>query len=146
MNMQTATDIIFILLSSSQNNNVIEALKTLDDYNHKDKKYRWHDLRKNPDDLPKCEHVVDIAFEAYDGKINTARAFHEDGKMHTEDTTLLGCGDYEWDDWCEYCEETDDYIIPECWIESEISGENCSTIDRDIIAWREIRPFEEETE
>ena len=41
--------------------------------------------------------MVDIAFEAYGGKINTARAFYEDGKMHSEDTTLLGCGDYGYD-------------------------------------------------
>lgn len=37
----------------------------------KEEKYRWHDLRKNPKDLPKtiCEYACDVAVEWENGDI-----------------------------------------------------------------------------
>ena len=52
-------------------------------------------------------------------------AFHTDGTTHTEDS------EYGWDyDYLgmKYCEETDDYIIPEAWWEDVHFGEEFSII------------------
>lgn len=85
--------------------------------NHSLPQYRWHDLRKNPDDLPEPEKEVEIAYyNDYSEKYYTARAFYEDGNVHSEDSIMDG-GEDGWECWCEYCEETDDYIIPEGWLE-----------------------------
>lgn len=108
-----------------------EALKEVD-------KYRWHDLRKNPNDLPPNEHEVEIAYEAY-GKYITTRARYEDGTMHYEDSYYCNTGLCEW---CEYCEEIDDYIIPLCWIEVAKFAETVGFVDRKVIAWKEIDEFE----
>lgn len=100
--------------------------------------YRWHDLRKNPNDLPPNEHEVEIAFEAY-GKHITTRAIYEDGTMHSEDSIYCYT---ELDEWCEYCEEADDYIIPLGWIEVTKFAEYMGFVDRKVVAWKEIDPFE----
>lgn len=106
-------------------------------------KYRWHSLLKDPNDLPPNEHEVEIAYIGYDGKPYTARAFHEDGKMHSEDS-MMTCLDWcSWSDWCEYCEETDDWIIPECWLEYVSFGETYAEIDKEVIAWRKCETYEE---
>lgn len=117
------------------------AIKALE----KQEKYRWHDLRKDPDDLPDNENEVDIAFTTWNGKVGIARAFYEDGTMHSEDS-MMGAGVKGWDYWCEYCEETDDYIIPAGWLEYVCFGETYTIVDREVIAWREIEPFEREVE
>lgn len=72
MNLQTAIDIIFLLLKDNKNVNVIEALKVIDDVNHKLKKCRWHDLMKNPDDLPE-EH--ESIFNRYYGTDKWNKSF-----------------------------------------------------------------------
>lgn len=73
-------------------------------------KYRWHDLRKNPDDLPLVGYTV--------------LAWFDDGNAYT-------CVRYN-----------------DCWAYSEydclreVNEEN----DKNIIAWREIDPFNEVNE
>ena len=110
----------------------IEALEKAD-------KYAWHDLRKDPTDLPPCEHEVEIAYKGFD-HIGTARAIYEDGKMHSDYSDFCYT---ELDDWCEYCEETDDYIIPYGWFENTKFAENMGIVDVEVIAWRELEPFKE---
>lgn len=74
--------------------------------------------------LPKNEEEVEITYKRKsfltgEESYYTARAFYEDGTMNTEDS------DYCWNDadnW-EYDEEKDGYIIPECWYEEVIFGE-----------------------
>ncbi|MBQ0079719.1 MAG: hypothetical protein KBS66_07520 [Eubacterium sp.] len=104
------------------------------------KRYEWHDLRRNPDDLPPNEHEVDIAYERYES-MYTARAIYEDGTVHSEDSRYVYD---ELNEWCEYCEDTDDYIIPRGWIEVTAFAENMGLVDIPVIAWRELAPFEEE--
>lgn len=41
--------------------------------------------------------------------------------------------------------ETDDWIIPEGWLEYVTLGEKYAMIDKEVVAWREIEPFEVET-
>lgn len=57
-------------------------------------------------------------------------AFHTDGMTHTEDSS------YVWDTECsdmKYCEETDDYIIPEGWWEDVRYGDEFAKIYDTII-------------
>lgn len=103
-------------------------------------KYAWHDLRKNPKDLPDAEKIVEIAFKSYCGNhYLQIHAFYEDGNVHSENSDY---GFDELEDWCEYCEDTDDYVIPEGWMESARFAECFGVIDRAVVAWREIEPFE----
>lgn len=70
-------------------------------------KYRWHDLRKNPDDLPEIDTVCIIARK------------------------------YKGDIWNEYCP----YEFHE--------GYGCAFTGvpfREVIAWKKIEPFAEESE
>lgn len=67
----------------------------------------------------KCWHVV-------------MTAFYTDGNLHTEDSS------FAWD--CEYaplkyCEETDDYIIPEGWWEAVECGDEFSAVDLFVTHW-----------
>lgn len=121
----------------------IEALTTL---REKRKKYKWHDLRKNPNDLPEIEHEVEVAYiTTYtNGKTITARAVYEDGSITQAESA------FDWDEYndhdgeCDYNEEKDEYMIPVGWFESHWYGEDCHEMyDAEIIAWREIEPFEE---
>lgn len=102
--------------------------------------FRWHDLRKNPEDLPPIEAEVDIAYEVCGGSPRTARAFYEDGAK-TEEDSIRMCYDCDYcDDW-EYDEESDSYIIPKGWYESVRFAEDTAVIDVPIIAWRYIEPY-----
>lgn len=60
-------------------------------------------------------------------------AFHTDGTTHTEDSG------YGWDYGnlgMQYCEETDDYIIPEAWWEDVRYGEEFSKVyDTTVTHW-----------
>lgn len=59
-------------------------------------------------------------------------AFYTDGKLHTEDSS------FAWDSDCvemEYCEETDDYIIPEGWWEAVECGDEFSAVDLFVTHW-----------
>ena len=108
----------------------IEALEKAD-------KYRWHDLRKNPDDLPPVEKEVEIAY-GESGQV--CIAFYEDGTVHSEDSDWCFS---ELSDWCEYCDETDDYIIPKMWISYNPFAENFGEVVQKVIAWREIEAWDE---
>lgn len=107
-------------------------------------KYRWHDLRKNPNDLPPAETEVDVVCVKRNGMQIRTHGFYEDGTIHEEDSYWWW---YEISDYGTYCEETDDYIIPKGWWEyrhynpeETLNG----AIDDEILAWKYIEPFEEE--
>ena len=60
-------------------------------------------------------------------------AFHTDGTTHTEDS---GCDWNLEDTGLKYCEETDDYIIPEAWWEDVRYGEEFSKVyDTSVTHW-----------
>ena len=40
-------------------------------------KYRWHDLRKNPEDLPKKQGVYDIVYKFGDGTGRTYESYNK---------------------------------------------------------------------
>lgn len=109
-------------------------------------KYRWHDLRKDPDDLPEIEHEVVVAYTTpyTNGKTITARAVYEDGSI-TQPESAFDWEEYVGNDGeCDYSKEKDEYMIPVGWFESHWYGEDCHEMyDAKIIAWREIEPFEE---
>ena len=120
----------------------IEALTTL---REKRKKYKWHDLRKNPNDLPHIEHEVDVVCERRytNGKCTQIRthAFYEDGIV-LENDSIWSWVNLEG----EYNEEEDCHVIPEGWWEYRHYNPNdCynGVIDDCVIAWREIEPFKE---
>lgn len=121
----------------------IEAITVLQ---KRRKKYRWHDLRKNPNDLPEIEHEVVVAYTTpyTNGKAITGRAVYEDGSITQQESA------FDWDEYndhdgeCDYSEEKDEYMIPVGWFESHWYGEDCHEMhDAEIIAWREIELFEE---
>ena len=69
-------------------------------------------------------------------------AFHTDGTTHTEDSG------YGWDledTGLKYCEETDDYIIPEAWWEDVRYGEEFSKVyDTTVTHWMPLpEPYNE---
>lgn len=117
----------------------IEALKRAE-------KYKWHDLRKDPDDLPDIEHEVEVAYTTLytNGSVKTARAVYEDGSI-TQSESAFDWEEYVGNDGeCCYSEEKDEYMIPVGWFESHWYGEDCHEMyDAEIIAWREIEPFKE---
>lgn len=105
-------------------------------------KYAWHDLRKNLEDLPPVETEVEVVCDnGY--RIIITHGIYEDGSKHTEESEWFW---YDIDCYGTYCEETDDYIIPEGWWEyMHYNCDECynNVIDDKIIAWRYIKPFEE---
>lgn len=69
-------------------------------------RYRWHDLRKNPNDLPNDFHTVLICLKGFEGKAaGVSMALHNS--------------------------------IQKGW-----GTESASFEDYEVIAWREIEPFE----
>lgn len=87
--------------------------------------------------LPENEKEVEITYirQRYKtGKILylTARAFHEDGTLTTEDSSYGWNEMYNW----EYCEEKDACIIPEGWYEGVSFTEEFGIVDMPVIAWR----------
>lgn len=117
----------------------------IDEDDRKDSKYRWHDLRKNPNDLPENEYEVDVVCERRytNGKSTQIRthAFYEDGTVLENDSI------WSWEYLeGEYNEEEDCHVIPEGWWEYRHYNPNdCynGVIDDCVIAWREIEPFKE---
>lgn len=109
-------------------------------------KYKWHDLRKDPDDLPDIEHEIEVAYTTpyTNGSVKTARAVYEDGSI-TQPESAFDWGEYVGNDGeCDYSEEKDEYMIPVGWFESHWYGEECHEMyDANVIAWREIEPFKE---
>lgn len=80
------------------------------------------------DRLPPCETDVMVAFTH-----GVTIGMYEDGTIHTEDS------DYCWNecDDLEYCEETDDYIIPKGWWEASRFNPNdeIGQINREVTHW-----------
>lgn len=124
-----------------------EWLEELSTMREKEEKYRWHDLRKNPNDLPEIEHEVVVAYTTpyTNRKTITARAVYEDGSI-TQPESAFDWEEYVGNDGeCDYSKEKDEYMIPVGWFESHWYGEECHEMyDAKIIAWREIEQFEEE--
>lgn len=125
---------------------ITDTIETLTTLREKRKKYKWHDLRKNPDDLPDIEHEVEVAYTTpyTNGSVKTTRAVYEDGSI-TQPESAFDWEEYVGNDGeCDYNEEKDEYMIPVGWFESHWYGEDCHEMyDTEIIAWREIEPFEE---
>ena len=84
--------------------------------------------------LPENEERVLICADRkrYGGKAWQIRtiAMYEDGTMHTEDSGFV----WEDNDF-EYCEETDDYIIPEGWWEQNMYSEEFGMVDDFVTHW-----------
>ena len=125
---------------------ITDTIETLTILREKRKKYRWHDLRKNPNDLPEVEHEVEVAYitKYTNGKAITARAVYEDGSI-TQPESAFDWEEYVGNDGeCNYNKEKDEYMIPVGWFESHWYGEDCHEMyDAEIIAWREIEPLKE---
>lgn len=68
-------------------------------------------------------------------------AFYTDGKLHTEDSSFAWDCDYVE---MEYCEETDDYIIPEGWWEAVECGDEFSAVDLFVTHWMPMPEAPEE--
>lgn len=88
--------------------------------------------------LPENEEEVEITFTRKRYKTDeilylTARAFHEDGMLTTDDSA------FDWDDY-EYDEETDSYIVPEGWYESVSFTETFAEVNAPVLAWRYTTP------
>lgn len=84
-----------------------ELKKDLRGYMEKEKKYRWHDLRKDPEDFPEDNHNVLICLKGFEGNpVGVDIALH-----------------------CKF---------------THVWGTTMSSFkDGDVIAWREVEPFEE---
>lgn len=94
---------------------------------------RWISVK---DRLPENEETVLISAvrKCANGKHWNVvmTAFYTDGKLHTEESS------FAWDCECvemEYCEETDDYIIPEGWWEAVECGDEFSAVDLFVTHW-----------
>lgn len=98
----------------------LEELKELREYKEK---YRWHDLRKNPDDLPDVEHPERAWFEVVqkDNEEQLIRA-----RMQYDDN--YGFGIYK---------ETS-YDVEFTTVEEMVLAP--------VVAWKEIEEFESEEE
>ena len=104
----------------------IEALK-------KQEKYRWHDLRKNPDDLPVELEIVNITWVNHNPV-----PYYADikDKPFSDASGVYYKGKWWW--WTASCE---DYLS-----EYGESEENEMNKDIEVIAWKEIEPFKESEE
>lgn len=78
-------------------------------------KYRWHDLRKNPEDLP--EDIYRNVIIAYED-------FEEKSGYKYYDVAFLD--------------------VDDLWYSAEISNYGYHDEGFFVVAWREIEPFEEE--
>jgi hypothetical protein len=93
--------------------------------------------------LPENEERVLICADkkSINGKVIQIKttAMYEDGTMHTEDSG------YSWEDNdFEYCEETDDYIIPEGWYEQNMYCEEFGIVDDFVTHWMPLQQSQKE--
>lgn len=98
---------------------VYPAVKMAVEALEKREKYRWHDLRKNPKDLPKEGERILFCTVCYDN----------------EDEERIWTGNFRngyCDDGCYF--ENDDY---ECFVTIAVYPSS------EVLAWRYIEPFEE---
>ncbi len=101
------------------------------------------------EEMPENEKEVEVTYTRKhhvtgEDLYHTARAFHEDGTLTTEDS------DYNWeetDNW-EYDEKTDSCFIPEGWFEAVSFAETFAGVDMHVLAWRPLlepyRPVQKE--
>lgn len=133
-------------VSQRERERIADTIEAITVLQKKRKKYRWHDLRKSPNDLPEIEHEVVVAYTTpyTNGSAKTARAVYEDGSI-TQPESAFDWEEYVGNDGeCDYSEEKDEYMIPTGWFESHWYGEDCHEMhEAEIIAWREIELFEE---
>lgn len=95
-----------------------EAIDTAIEVMEKAEKYRWHNLRENPDDLPNAGQKVRVVLDCVTGKKNVIDGF-------------LGYGDYTW------------YTSDVGYFNRKGSSSDNSIHEAYIvIAWREIETFE----
>jgi hypothetical protein len=94
--------------------------------------------------LPKNEERVMICAnrKTYKGDIIKIRtiAMYEDGTLHTDNSG------YNWNE-CEfeYCDDTEDYIIPEGWWEQSMYCEQFAAVDDFVTHWKPLdKPCKEE--
>lgn len=95
-----------------------EAIEMAVDALEKADKYKWHDLRKNPDDLPVKAEYVEVITDEHDD-IPLSIQYDDAIMQFGERRILLGYVDSVFIEW-----------------DAERRGK--------IIAWRYIEPFEEE--
>lgn len=98
--------------------------------------------------LPENEQEVEITY-VYKHHLTgepsylTARAFYEDG------TLTVGESAYDWaeNEYYEYIEGTDSYIVPKGWYEDVSFAEELAPITETVIAWRPVgEPYRPTTE
>lgn len=106
-------------------------------------KYKWHDLRKNPEDLPSIKKNTDILMalkSKYNGSILYSTGCYFDRFEYCVTTD-------SWEDCYEYNENDDEYYAEEGWYEEAKCWEDYMylkvTPDFKVIAWREIESFVE---
>lgn len=92
---------------------LLELKKMVTEALEKQEKYKWHDLRKNPEDLPE-DNNTRSEYMVTDGRKYFISKYFGKGEF------LNGYWEF-----------------PEGVFE-------CNAFDVDVIAWREIEPFEEE--
>lgn len=93
--------------------------------------------------MPENEQEVEITYvrERYlTGEVlyMTARAFYEDGTLTVDESA------YDWaeNEYYEYFEETDSYMVPKGWYEDVSFAEEFAPIHNAVIAWRAIgKPY-----
>lgn len=93
--------------------------------------------------LPENEQEVEITYTRKhyltgEKLYFTARAFYEDGTLTVNESA------YDWteNDYYEYIEETDSYIVPKGWYEDASFVEEFAQISETVIAWRPIsKPY-----
>lgn len=90
--------------------------------------------------MPENEERVFICAnrKSYNGNVIQIRttAMYEDGTLHTEDSSFVWAEhDFE------YCEETDDYIIPEGWWEQNMYSEEFGIVDDFVTHWMPLPKY-----
>lgn len=98
--------------------------------------------------LPENEREVEITYmhnysSSGEPSYLTARAFYEDGTLTVDESA------YDWaeNEYYEYIEETDSYMVPKGWYEDSSFAEEFSQINETVIAWRPIgEPYRPTTE
>ena len=102
----TTIEKLKIMLEAPASTSIVAYRTFLKDMLEESEKYRWHDLRKDPEDLPDDLHKVLIHIKGYEDYMGVDMAMHH--KFTGIWSTIFA-----------------------------------SYKDGDVIAWREIEPFEE---
>jgi len=98
---------------------IYEAIEKAKEALEREEELRWHDLKKDPLDLPDAGHKVRLALDCATGRKNVIDGF-------------IGYGDMEW------------YTMDVGYFRRERSDKDNRVHSAfTVIAWREIEPFEE---